>query len=201
MVCVTISSKLSGTRQAAAQAARSVSEDIPVEVVDSLSVTMGEGLVVAAAAESAGRGATLDAVVAAAESARRRTRVYGIIDTLENLRKGGRIGGAAAALGTLLSIKPVIEVRDGLVEQESKQRTRAKAMRYVADKVAAAGPLDRLGVLNTNAADFEGFLQMVSEVQVAEPAFIADIGPVVSAHAGPGAVGVAWTVPEVVAGG
>ena len=133
VVCVTLSSKLSATNEAAAQAARGLSDDFPVEVVDSFSVTMGEGLVVLAAAEAAGRrhdrrGGRRSHVGGS------RLSVFGAIDTLENLRKGGRIGGAAATLGALLSIKPVIEVRDGVVEQESRQRTRAKSLQYLADK-------------------------------------------------------------------
>ena len=66
---------------------------------------------------------------------------------------------AAAALGTVLSIKPVIEVRNGVVEQESRQRTRAKSLRYLVDKVRSAGPLERLAVINADATDFPGFLE------------------------------------------
>ena len=136
VVCVTLSSKLSATSQAAAQAARSIGNDFPVEVVDSFSVTMGEGFVALAAAEAAAAGAGMAEVVEAANSTRSRVSVFGAIDTLENLRKGGRIGGAAALLGALLSIKPVIEVRDGAVEQESKQRTPRK----VAEVPCGQGP-------------------------------------------------------------
>ena len=140
VVCITLSSRLSATHEAAAQAARTLETGFPVEVIDSYSVTLGEGLVVLAAAEAAAAGAAIADVVAAAVSARERLSVFGAIDTLENLRKGGRIGGAAATLGTVLSIKPVIQVRDGVVEQESRQRTRAKSLRYLVDKVRSAGP-------------------------------------------------------------
>ena len=130
-----------------------------VTVLDSRSVTMGQGLVALAAAEAACDGAGMDVVVAEAESTRGRLSVFGVIDTLENLRRGGRIGGATAALGTLLSIKPVIEVRDGAVEQESRQRTRAKSLKYLADKVRSAGPLERLAVVSARAPDFGEFLE------------------------------------------
>ena len=140
VVCVNLSSKLSATIQAARQAARDLEGAVPVRVVDSLSVTMGEGLVVMEAAQRAAAGATLDEVAEAAERAAGRVKVFGAIDTLENLKKGGRIGGAAALLGSLLAIKPVIEVRGGVVEQESKQRTRARSLRYLAGKVLAPGP-------------------------------------------------------------
>ena len=191
IVCVTLSSKLSATNEAAVQAARDFTATA-VHVLDSLSVTLGEGMVAQAAAEAAAGGADMAAVVSAAESARGRLSVFGAIDTLENLRKGGRIGGAAAMLGTLLSIKPVIEVRDGVVEQESRQRTRARSLRYLSDKARAAGPLERLAVMATNASDLEHFLPLLAGVESQHPRLVGDIGPVIGAHAGPGAVGIAW---------
>jgi DegV family protein with EDD domain len=192
VVCVTLSSKLSATSEAAAQAARSSGSDFPVEVIDSFSVTMGEGFVAQAAAEAAAAGAGMAEVVAVANSTRGRLSVFGAIDTLENLRKGGRIGGAAALLGALLSIKPVIEVRDGAVEQESKQRTRAKSLRYLAEKVRSAGPLERLALMNADAVDFAGFVDLLADVPSAHPRVVGDIGPVIGTHAGRGAIGVAW---------
>jgi DegV family protein with EDD domain len=192
VVCVTLSSKLSATSEAAAQAARSISSDFPVEVIDSFSVTMGEGFVAQAAAEAAAAGAGMAEVVAVANSTRGRLSVFGAIDTLENLRKGGRIGGAAALLGALLAIKPVIEVRDGAVEQESKQRTRAKSLRYLAEKVRSAGPLERLALMNADAVDFAGFVDLLADVPSAHPRVVGDIGPVIATHAGRGAIGVAW---------
>jgi DegV family protein with EDD domain len=191
-VCVTISSKLSATNEAAAQAARDLSNDFRVEVVDSLSVTMGEGHVVLAAAETAAVGGALEDVVTAATSARERLSVFGAIDTLDNLRKGGRIGGAAATLGALLSIKPVIEVRDGVVEQESRQRTRTKSLQYLADKVRSAGALERLAIMSADAPDFSNFVELLAGVRSRHERLIGDIGPVIGAHAGPGTIGVAW---------
>jgi DegV family protein with EDD domain len=192
VVCVTLSSKLSATNEAAAQAARALSADFPVEIVDSFSVTMGEGLVVLAAAEVAAAGGNIDEVAAAAMSAKARLSVFGAIDTLDNLRKGGRIGGAAATLGALLSIKPVIEVRDGVVEQESRQRTRAKSLRYLADKARSAGPLERLAIMSADATDFSSFLDLMAGVASTHERLIGDIGPVIGTHAGPGAIGLAW---------
>ena len=77
-----------------------------------------------------------------------RTHVYGVVDSLDYLRRGGRIGGAAQLVGSLLSIKPVIEVRDGVVEVESKQRTRSRSLQYLANKAIEAGPLERLAATN-----------------------------------------------------
>ncbi len=192
VVCVNLSSRLSATIEAARQAAAEMHGCMPVRVVDSLSATMGEGLIVVEAAERAAAGGSLDEVAAAALDASGRMKVYGAIDTLENLRRGGRIGGAAALVGSMLAIKPVIEVRGGVVEQESRQRTRARSLRYLADKVRAAGPLARLAVFGADAADFDAFLGLVAGVEAAAPRLTGDIGPVIGTHSGPGAVGVAW---------
>jgi DegV family protein with EDD domain len=192
VVCINLSSRLSATIEAARQAARALEGVIPVRVVDSFSVTMGEGLVVIEAARRATAGGSLDEVAAVAESAAGRMKVYGVIDTLENLKKGGRIGGAAALVGSLLAIKPVIEVRGGVVEQESKQRTRGRSLEYLAGKVTAAGPLARLAVFGADAPDLDRFLGLLHGVAPAERLLIGDIGPVIGTHAGPGAIGVAW---------
>jgi DegV family protein with EDD domain len=192
VVCVNLSSGLSATIEAARSAAREVEGRLPVTVVDSESVTMGEGLVVVEAAQHAANGATLEEVAAAATDAVRRMKVFGAIDTLENLRKGGRIGGAQALLGSMLAIKPVIEVRDGRVEQESKQRTRARSLQYLAGKVKDAGPIRRLAVFGADAPDLDQFLDMLDGIHPTERLLIGDIGPVIGTHAGPRAVGVAW---------
>jgi DegV family protein with EDD domain len=192
VICVTLSSRLSATNEAASQAARAMDDPAAVTVLDSFSVTMGEGLVAVAAAEAAAEGASVDRALAAAESTRQRLTVCGVIDTLENLRRGGRIGGAAAALGNLLSIKPIIEVRGGVVEQESKQRTRAKSLNYLAQKVRTAGPLERLAVVNAQAPDFDEFLALLADVRTTTPRLVGEIGPVIGTHAGPGTIGVAW---------
>jgi DegV family protein with EDD domain len=197
VVCVNLSSKLSATIEAARSAASALEGRIPVRVVDSLSVTLGEGLVVTEAAQAAASGASLDEVVSAAEAAVSSLKVYGAIDTLENLKKGGRIGGARALLGSMLSIKPVIEVRDGVVEKESQQRTRGKSLAYLADKVRQAEPLRRFAVCSADAPDFDQFLGMVEGITPSEGrTLLGDIGPVIGTHTGRGAIGVAW-IPEL----
>lgn len=194
VVCVNLSSRLSATIEAARQAATDAAGDLPVRVVDSRSVTMGEGLVVVEAAERAAAGADLEQVVTAAERAATGLKVFGVVDTLENMRRGGRIGAAAALLGSMLAIKPVIEVRGGVVEVESKQRTRAKSLRYLAAKVHDAGPLRRLAVFGADAPDLDVLLDLIADVNPAHPRLLGDIGPVIGTHSGPGTVGVAWLV-------
>jgi DegV family protein with EDD domain len=192
VVCVNLSSKMSATIEAARQAARALEGSLRVSVVDSLSVTFGQGMVAIEAAQQAERGGDVDTVTAAAHAVAHQLKVYGAIDTLENLKKGGRIGGAQALLGSLLSIKPVIQVTDGVVEEESKQRTRGRSLRYLADKVRQAGPISRLAAFSSDAPDIDEFVRMLDGVHPAEKLLVGEVGPVIGAHAGPGAIGVAW---------
>lgn len=195
VVCCTLSSGVSATFQAARAGAEAAGGRIPVEVVDTRSLTMGQGLICLAAAELAATGAPLEAVVAHVADLIGRTRVLGVVDTLDHLQRGGRIGGAAALLGSLLSVKPVIEVRDGVVEQESKQRTRARAIDYLVDKVATEAPLERLAVCDGAAADIDAVAERLGAIEVAHELVRCDLGPVVGTHAGPGAIAVCYQVP------
>lgn len=192
VVCVTISSALSGTLQAARTGAEEIGGRIPVEVVDSRTVTMGQGLLVLEAARRAAAGGDAATVAAAVRAAVDRVKVYGTLDTLENLRRGGRIGSAQALVGSLLSIKPVIEVRNGIVEPESRQRTRTRSLQYLVDKVRAAGEIAQLALLHAMATDVDTFADMMAEVYPREKTVVSTIGPVVGTHTGPGAAGVAF---------
>jgi len=194
VVCITISSRLSATGEAAQLAAKAVQGEIPVRTVDSLSVTMGLGMTVVAAARLAAEGKDVDEVASAAESLVPRTKVYGALDTLENLKKGGRVGGAQALIGSMLSIKPIIEVRDGTVEPESKQRTRSRSLRYIADKVRDEKGIENLAVMHGDAPDIDEFVEMLEPYFPRDRMIIGDIGAVIGAHAGPRVIGVAYQV-------
>ena len=191
IVTVSLSGALSATMQSAELAARSVSDVVPVTVVDSRSVTLGLGAIVASCARLAAGGATHDEVVANAQDLAHRTNVWGALDTLDNLKKGGRIGGAKALLASALAIKPIIEVRDGKVEQGGKQRTRSKALAFLVDKVAAVKGLDRLYVANADCRDVDQFVEMLRP-HVDGEIVVGDIGPVIGSHAGRGTMGVAY---------
>jgi DegV family protein with EDD domain len=192
VVCITLSSGLSATFQAATTAAADLPVSMPVRVVDSLTVTMGEGLLTLAASEMARNGSGLDEIVAEVESLRSRTHVYGVLGSLDYLKKGGRIGGAAHLMGSLLSIKPVIEVRGGVVKVESKQRTRSRALQYLAAKALESGPLERLAVANGVARDIDELMALLENAHPEHETVMSDLGPVIGAHAGPGTVGVCY---------
>ena len=194
VVCVTISSFLSATYEAARLGAAAAADAIPVRVVDSRAVSMAEGTVALVAARLAGEGHDLESVVKGAEEIVPRTRTYAALDTLENLRKGGRIGAAQALLGSMLSIKPIIEVAGGKVEPESKQRTRGRSLRYLADKVRQSAPVENLTVLHGRAPDLDEMLDLLSDVCPREQILVGDVGPVIGTHAGPRVMGVTFTV-------
>jgi DegV family protein with EDD domain len=192
VVTISLSGGLSATMQSALLAARSVADAITVEVVDSRSVTMGLGVIVADCARLARTGASLEQVRARADDLSARTHVWGALDTLENLKKGGRIGGAKAMLASALAIKPIVEVRDGKVEQGGKQRTRSKALAFLVDKLVEAGELENLAILQADCDDVDAFLALLRPHYAGE-IVVGAIGPVVGSHTGRGTIGIAYT--------
>ena len=192
IVVVALSSDLSATMQSAELAARAVAPGIDVRIVDSRNASMGLGLTVLACAELAKTGASADEVVARAQSVIPRTRVFAALDTLDNLKKGGRIGGAKAMLATVMSIKPLISITNGLVEEAGKQRTRSKALAHLVDILRNQQvPIERLAVLNAQCADIDAFVAMVKEVYTGE-IIVGDIGAVIGTHAGQGTIGIVF---------
>lgn len=192
VVCVTMSSKLSATYQAACAGASAVEGRVNVAVIDSQTVTMGEGMAVLEAARLAAGGAGITEICDAVGEQLARTVVFGALDTLDYLRRGGRIGAAQAAFGSLLSIKPIIEVRDGVVVGESKQRTRSRSLHYLAERAKRLGPLRRLAVVHAAASDEDlaRLADLLAPLELAEPPTVSFLGPVIGAHAGPGAIGI-----------
>jgi DegV family protein with EDD domain len=192
VVCLNISSALSATMASAQNAARAVEGDIEVHVVDSKSITAGLGTQLIIAAETAAAGASAAEVIAAIEAAIPRTRILGGLDTLENLRKGGRIGGAKAMLGTMLSVKPVVDISTGVVEEAGKVRTRKKQMQFLLDALKAAGNVERLVVCDGEAPDAEEFADLVATVVPRESFTRSKIGPVIGTHGGPRMIGLTF---------
>jgi DegV family protein with EDD domain len=193
VVCLTLSAGVSATYQAARTAAEGFAP-VPVEVIDTRALTMGQGVLVLAAAADAAADASLADVVAATQERIGRTHTYGTLATLDHLQRGGRIGNARALLGSLLSIKPVVQVKDGVVEEESKQRTRSRSLEYLVNKVKADAPLEWLAVIDGAAPDVGILLDELASVEVTHPLIKAELGPVVGTHTGPGTVGISYMV-------
>ena len=191
VVVIMLSGALSATLQSAELGAGAVADEIPIRIVDSRSVSMGLGMIAVACARRAREGAGLDEVEGLARDLAARTKVWGALDTLENLKKGGRIGGAKALLASVLSIKPIIEVRDGVVEEGGKQRTRAKALAFLVDKVRSYGAIENLAVLHAQCDDVDEFVAMLRAVYDGE-IIVGEIGAVIGTHAGRGTIGVGF---------
>jgi len=191
IICINLSSKLSATMQSAQVAAQAVQPDCPVIVVDSLMVSMGLGSLCLTAARRAADGDSLESIVANVTDRRNRSKLYGTLDTLEFLKKGGRVGNARALLGSMLAIKPVLEVRDGEVEEAGKVRTRSKALRLLVDRVKQ-GPFENLAVLHGNAPDLDELLDLLEPLAPHDEIVVGQIGPVIGTHAGPRVIGVTF---------
>ena len=198
VVCINLSGALSATIQSAQNAARAITEvdpgAAPIRIVDSRSVTGGLGSQVVAAARAARDGRSADDIAALVEDMVGRTRVFGALDTLDNLKKGGRIGGAQALLGSLLSIKPLIEVRDGVVHEAGKPRTRSKAIRQLVDKLRESGAVENVNVLHGLAPDVDELLDLVAEVVPRDQITVGIIGATIGTHGGPRVAGITWQV-------
>jgi DegV family protein with EDD domain len=201
IVCITISAALSATHQSATLAAKAVSEVIDVRVIDSASITFGEGTMVLAAAQAAALGKSPEEIEQEVAHYIGRTFVYGTIDTLENLRKGGRIGGARALVGSLLSIKPLIDVSSGSVEEAGKQRTRSKALtalaQFAADAKSQNGSIGNVAIMHGNAStgDIDQVLALLSAHCDRANVHIGQIGAVIGTHGGPGIMGLTFVSP------
>jgi DegV family protein with EDD domain len=196
VVVVSLSGALSATMQSAELAARSIANDdsidFDVRVVDSCTVTLGLGTIALACARAGRDGGSIDEIEALATDLAQRTRVFSALDTLDNLKKGGRVGNAKALLATVLSIKPIIEVAGGIVEEAGKQRTRSKALKYLVDKVRSFdGKIENLAVLHADCSDVDMFVDMLAPHYDGE-IVIGEIGPVIGTHGGRGTIGVAF---------
>ena len=191
VVSVNVASTLSGAIKSA-EVARGLLPDREIHVVDSMSASMGQGQLAELGVEMAKQG------VAAEEIARVLTRrrddigVFLALDTLEYLKRGGRISGAQAAIGTLLSVKPIIKIAEGLVETVDRVRTRSKARERLIELICTR-PIERLSILHTTNAGVEEFeAELLARVPGGiDPTNVTIdlVGPSVGPHLGPGCVG------------
>ena len=193
VVSLHLSRELSGTWDSARLAAAEVGAD-SIRVVDSRSAAMGLGFAVLAAAHAATAGGSPEEVYAAAVGTAERTTTLFYVDTLEHLRRGGRIGAAQALLGTALSVKPILHVREGRIVPLEKVRTVSKGIaRLEALAVAAAGdgPAD-VAVHHLAAAERAALLaeRLRTRLPQVRQFYASEVGAVVGAHVGPGVLGV-----------
>jgi DegV family protein with EDD domain len=197
ILSIHIASKLSGTYSVARQAAEPIIAEtgVPIEAIDSNSVSCGFGLPAEILAREAREGADLQALKAHGESLCSRMHLIAVLDTLEFLQRGGRIGRARAILGTALKVKPLLEVRDGQVLPLEQVRTLSKALDRMAQLIAKQGELEAVAICGSDD-HIRGEIRQVAQTIWDGPIEMFSLGPVVGTHAGPGAGGIAAIVRE-----
>ncbi len=179
--------------------ARQASKDFPdkITVIDSLSLSLGLGFQVVAAAEAAAEATEigLQAALDAVESTRKRLHVFAALDTMQNLRRSGRVPGAVAALGSLLSIKPLIELTNGEVKTIGAVRTTKQANQRMLNFLLQGGTLERLAILHTGAEprakEFLNTLMQKASQSVPRDILMVNVTTVIGTHVGPNGLGFA----------
>ena len=192
VIVLTLSALLSATNQSAVLGSEALGDALPVRVVDTKAVSMAQGLLVIDVAELAATGADLDQLVAHAESLVPKVGVVAMLDTLEHLIKGGRVGGARALLGQVLSIKPLLELKDGVVAEAGRQRTRSKALVAIAEATKTHAPLKRLALVHGASSEVATLEKLAADIATENAIIVTDMGPVVGTHGGPGIIGLCW---------
>ena len=191
-----VSSKVSGTFQSAELAAQEVGGD-RVRVVDTMSASLAIAMLSHAIQRRLARGTTDEEIAALVDRFHANCDVVFTVDTLEYLQRGGRIGRAQALAGSLLNLRPILSIEDGVVDAVARVRGRQKALAEFERRFVAAtsdGPGLRVAIAHADAADWVGTLsELVWRVRPsAEIEFTSTLGAVVGTHAGPGAVGFFW---------
>jgi DegV family protein with EDD domain len=199
ILCIHPSAEVSGTVRSAIVAA----QDFPsadIRVIDTRTIATPLGTMVELAAEWAQQGLDADTIVSRLESLIRRCRVYFMVATLEYLARGGRIGGAAALLGSVLQIKPILTVTDGRVDQFERERTHKRAIARLKEIVIEEAPHDGCAYLTIMQADNLGEARLLAEdlaTKLNQPHIpIAHMPPAIVTHGGPGILGVGFFVQE-----
>ena len=193
IVSIHISGKLSGTCNSALMAKDMLETGCPVEVVDSEMLSMSLGLIAIVATTAAKAGGSLEEVVAAAKQAIPKINLFFLLDTLEYLKRGGRIGKVKALLGSVLSVKPMLTMKDGELVPAGQARTRAKGIDKLFDFVKNAGDIQDLAVVyNTTPDEAQSLAERIGSVFDREKIRMARVGPGLGVHGGPGAMLVAF---------
>ncbi|MDO8473073.1 MAG: DegV family protein [Dehalococcoidia bacterium] len=187
-----VSSKLSATYSAALNGKDQIGAGSAVDVVDTLTVTLGLGLLVLEAGRAAQAGGQMADVAGLIRRRMPDLKLYGAFDTLEYLHKGGRIGKASAMLGALLNLKPMVVVRDGEVHPLERVRTRAKAVNRLIE-LATAAKTDEVAIMHsTTPVDRDDLAKRIDAIVPGRSQVKAQFGPVLGTYTGPGILGVAF---------
>lgn len=194
VVCILISSDLSGTVQSANIAKNNLERE-EIHILDSRTACLSLGLLVEIAAQRAKEGKTAAEIMAELEGLTGRVRICAGIETLEYLKKGGRLSGTAAALGTMLNIRPLVGILDGKVVSLGKARGTKKMYGELRRMIEEEGIDESYPVLLGHAQsmeNYEKFKEICSDLIDGRTQLYGDIGCVVGTHAGPGIVGMGF---------
>ncbi len=192
IVSIHVTSKLSGTYNSAIQARSELNTNKKIEIIDSATVSMALGLIVIRAATIAKDGGSLEEVLKEIDDCCNNTEVLVVLDTLEYLEKGGRIGKASALIGSILSLKPILTVEDGIVGTFGKARTFTKAMNTLEEAIKGFAPVSDVSVFySTDKSIADDMADRMSGIVEPDKLVISRIGPTVGTYAGPKAIAVA----------
>lgn len=197
ILVIVVSSKLSGTYQSANQAKDMMKAKCRINIVDSLSVAMAMGLIVIAAADAVKNGADLNEATQFTQKAVSRSHLIAYFDTLKYLAKGGRIGKAQGLLGSMLSVKPILTVKDGEMSPLTRVRSLNAGFDYLYSVVANAGRIESLAVEHaTTPGDADKLVERFSPIFPKDNIYRSVISPVIGTYAGPNALAVSYLEEE-----
>jgi DegV family protein with EDD domain len=198
IICICVSSAVSAT-YAAAMTARESFPDQEIHVIDSTSLSMGQGFMALAAAEAAAQSATVNEIIALVEDLRQRTHLYAALSTLKYLVMGGRVGNIAGRVAAMLNIKPILTICDGKLDLLEKVRTQKKAWERVIElsaRSAGRNQIEKMCILHVNAPQMaQKFEEEIrSRMECPDEIIFAEVTPGLSVHSGSGMVGTAFVV-------
>lgn len=192
IISIHAASALSGIYNAARLAAKEFSQII--HVIDSEQLTMGLGFQVLEAARAVRERLPIEEILQKIQSIRKRVHVYALLDTFSYIHRSGRVSWAKARLGSVLNIKPIVELRKGEVLNRGLARARSNGLRQLGEYLLKLGPLEDLAVLHTNAAEAGAdFIQKYSPPEIGEP-LLVNVTTIIGTHVGPNGIGIAAVV-------
>ncbi len=200
IICLTVSGEVSATYQAAL-AAKELLPGKEITVVDTKTISMGQGFMVLKAAEMARDGKSRKEILAAVEDVRDRTHLFASLETLKFMAMGGRVGSLTAEMANVFNIKPILTIKDGKLDLLEKARTRKKAWNRVLELTASSlgnGEIENIFIFQVAAKkEAEEFEKLLREtIPCPEVINLTDLTPGLSVHTGAGLVGVAFTTKE-----
>ncbi|MGH2535945.1 MAG: DegV family protein [Candidatus Promineifilaceae bacterium] len=197
IVSIHLAGSLSGLLNSARLGAAMI-EDLPIHVFDSGQLSLGLGLLALGAARAAAAGRASADILAQLEAEAGRTHVVAALESLEYVRRSGRVSWLQFGLGTLLDIKPLLQVHRGEVRLVERVRTSRRALERLGEVVAGLGPLQEAALLHIRAADkLDAFrAQAGALLPAGRPLLAVEATPVIGVHVGPGTLGVACIAAE-----